>query len=253
MTAVCRDGRVLRCTIARGRHGTLDGDALPEAQAALAALDTAQVGAVLLTSEGDSFCTGGDVRAFASAEDRGAYVRSLAEAFHGFLTAVVECPVPVVAGVTGWAAGAGMSIVCAADLAVGGRSTKLRPAYPGIGFSPDGGMTWTLPRIVGAGRAKHILLTDRVIGADEALALGILAEVVDDAEVRHRAEQTAYRIAQGPTIALGRIKQLLGSSPDASLVEQLAAEADSISASAAGAEASEGLAAFVEKRAPVFH
>lgn len=253
MTAAEQDGRVLRCTIARGRHGTLDGDALPEVQAALAALDPAQVGAVLLTSEGDSFCTGGDVRAFASADDRGAYVRALAEAFHGFLAAVVECPVPVVAGVTGWAAGAGMSMVCAADLAVGGRSTKLRPAYPGIGFSPDGGMTWTLPRIVGAGRAKHILLTDRVIEADEALALGILAAVVDDAEVRHEAEQTAYRMAQGPTIALGRIKRLLGSSPDASLTDQLAAEADSISAGAAGAEAGEGLAAFVEKRAPVFH
>lgn len=253
MSAVGHDGRVLRCTIARGRHGTLDGDALPEVAVALTAVDPARVGAVLLTSEGDSFCTGGDVRAFATAEDRGAYVRALAEAFHSFLTAVVECPVPVVAGVTGWAAGAGMSVVCAADLAVGGRSTTLRPAYPGIGFSPDGGMTWTLPRIVGAGRARHILLTDRVIEADEALALGILSAVVDDLEVRHEAERTAYRMAQGPTVALGRIKRLLASSPDATLADQLAAEADSISACAAGAEAGEGLAAFVEKRAPIFH
>lgn len=253
MTAVSHDGRVLRCTIARGRHGTLDGDALPEVRAALTGVDPAHVGAVLLTSEGESFCTGGDVRAFAGADDRGAHVRALAEAFHGFLTAVVKCPVPVVAGVTGWAAGAGMSVVCAVDLAVGGRSTKLRPAYPGIGFSPDGGMTWTLPRIVGAGRATHILLTDRVIEADEALALGILSAVVDDLEVRHEAERTAYRMAQGPTVALGRIKRLLASSPDRSLADQLAAEADAISASAAGAEAGEGLAAFVEKRAPSFH
>lgn len=251
--AVVRDGRVLTVRVARGRHGTLDGDALPEIAAALADADPATTGAVLLASEGESFCTGGDVRAFAGAQDRGAFVGELAVAFHGFLRAVVDCPVPVVAAVTGWAAGAGMSIVCAADLAVGGRGTKLRPAYPGIGFSPDGGMTWTLPRIVGVGRARHILLTDRVLDAAAALELGILATVGDDGEVRAEAEHTAHRLAHGPTVALGRIKRLLGSSPDRPLSEQLDAEAESIAACAAGPEGSEGLAAFTEKRAPVFH
>lgn len=250
---VTTDGRVLRCRIAKGRHGTLDGDALPAVRKALETLDPADIGAVLLVSEGASFCTGGDVRAFASADDRGAFVRALAEAFHGFLTALVQCPLPVVAGVPGWAAGAGMSIVCATDLAVAGRSTKLRPAYPGIGFSPDGGMTWTLPRLVGAGRARQILLTDQVLDAETAYAAGIVTAVVDDADVMAEAEHIAHRLAHGPTAALGRIKRLLASSPDASLAEQLAAEADAISASAAGPEGTEGLAAFVEKRAPVFH
>lgn len=251
--ALEQDGRVLRARVAKGRHGTLDGDALPELAQALTALDPGSVGAVLLVSDGDSFCTGGDVRAFAGAQDRGAYVGELATAFHGFLRAVVDCPVPVVAAVTGWAAGAGMSVVCAADLAVGGRGTKLRPAYPGIGFSPDGGMTWTLPRIVGAAKARHILLTDRILDAHAALELGILATVVDDGEVRAEAEHTAHRLAQGPTVALGRIKRLLASSPDLPLTEQLDAEAASIAASAAGAEGSEGLAAFTEKRPPSFH
>lgn len=251
--AVTRDGRVLRCRIARGRHGTLDGEALAEVPGALAGIDPAETGAVLLLSEGTSFCTGGDVRAFAGADDRGAYVRSLADDFHALIRAMVDCPVPVVAGVPGWAAGAGMSIVCATDLAIGGRSTRLRPAYPGIGFSPDGGMSWTLPRIVGVGRARHILLTDRVLDADTALSLGILTAVVDDADVVAEAEHTAHRIAQGPTLALGRIKRLLATSPDATLAEHLDAEAASISASAAGDEAGEGLAAFVEKRAPAFH
>lgn len=253
MNPVDQDGRVLRARIARGRHGTLDADALPQVAAALGALDPVDIGAVLLTSEGESFCTGGDVRAFADAADRGPFVRALAERFHGLLTAIVDCPVPVVAGVRGWAAGAGMSIVCATDLAIGGRSTKLRPAYPGIGFSPDGGMTWTLPRIVGAGRARQILLTDQVLDSDTAHAYGILTAVVDDADVVAEAEHTAHRLAQGPTAALGRIKRLLGSSPDTSLAQQLAAEADAISASAAGPEAAEGLTAFVEKRAPAFH
>ena len=150
--AVTRDGRVLRLRVARGKHGTLDGDALPLIAEALNTADPAEVGAALLVSEGASFCTGGDVRAFADAADRGAYVAALAEAFHEMVTAIATCAVPVVAAVPGWAAGAGMSVVCAVDLAVAGRSTRLRPAYPGIGFSPDGGMSWTLPRLVGAGR-----------------------------------------------------------------------------------------------------
>jgi 2-(1,2-epoxy-1,2-dihydrophenyl)acetyl-CoA isomerase len=250
---VVQDGRVLRATVARGKHGTLDGDALPVIEAAVRAIDPAGTGALLLVSEGTSFCTGGDVRAFAAAEDRAAYVRQLADAFHGFVTALVECPVPVVAGVPGWAAGAGLSIVCAADLAVAGRSTRVRPAYPGIGFSPDGGMSWTLPRIVGAGRARQMLLTDQVLDAEAALAAGIVTAVVDDADVAAEAEETARRIAQGPTAALGRIKRLLAGSPDHSLAEHLELEAAAISACAAGPEGAEGLAAFVEKRAPRFH
>ena len=252
--AVELDGRVLRATVARGRHGTLDGAALPDVQRALRSLDPASVGAVLLVSDGESFCTGGDVRAFAAAPDRGAFVRGLAEAFHGVLTAVVECPVPVVAAVPGWAAGAGMSMVCAVDLAVGGRGTRLRPAYPGIGFSPDGGMSWTLPRTVGAGRARgEILLTDRVVEAAEAHALGLLALVVDDAGVRAEAEAVAHRLAHGPTRALGRIKRLLAASPGAGLAEHLVAEAAAIAESAAGPEGAEGLAAFTDKRPPRFH
>ena len=250
--AVVREGRVLRLRVARGRHGTLDDEALPVIAEALNSADPGDVGAALMVSEGASFCTGGDVRAFASAEDRGAYVGALAEAFHEMITAIATSPVPVVAAVPGWAAGAGMSVVCAVDIAVAGRSTKLRPAYPGIGFSPDGGMSWTLPRLVGAGRARRILLTDEVLDAESAAALGIVAAVVDDADVLAEAERLAIRLASGPTTALGRIKTLLAGSPEATLSEQLAAEARAIGASAAGLEGAEGLAAFVEKRAPKF-
>jgi 2-(1,2-epoxy-1,2-dihydrophenyl)acetyl-CoA isomerase len=250
--AVIRDGRVLKLRVARGRHGTLDGEALPSIADALREIDPAETGAALLFSEGTSFCTGGDVRAFADAADRGAYVGELASAFHSLVTAIVASPVPVVAAVPGWAAGAGMSIVCAVDLAVAGRSTQLRPAYPAIGFSPDGGMSWTLPRLVGAGRARRILFTDEVLDAETASALGIVATVVEDAEVGAEAERLAARLADGPTAALGRIKRLLAASPDTTLPEQLAREAESIAASASGPEGAEGLAAFVEKRPPRF-
>ena len=98
-------------------------------------------------------------------------------------------------------------------------STRLRPAYPAIGLSPDGGLTWTLPRAVGAARARHILLTDRVIGAEEALALGLVALVVPDDDVVAEAEALARRLAEGPVRALGRTKSLVRA--DRTLAEQL--------------------------------
>ncbi|ALE73453.1 Enoyl-CoA hydratase [Pseudonocardia sp. Ae168_Ps1] len=257
--AVRRDGRVLRCRISTGRHGALDGAVMQEVTDALTGLagqdpaDPGAVGAVLVHGDGENFCTGGNVRDFAAAPDRGGYVREVADIFHALQRPLVASPVPTVAAVRGWAAGAGMSVALACDLAVGGRSTRMRPAYPGIGFSPDGGMTWTLPRLVGAARARRILLTDEVLDADALDGLGLLASVVDDDAVDDEAATLAHRLAQGPTAALGRIRGLLGGTWEATLGEQLDAEAASIAACAAGPEGAEGLAAFGEKRRPQFH
>jgi 2-(1,2-epoxy-1,2-dihydrophenyl)acetyl-CoA isomerase len=165
---------------------------------------------------------------------------------------VRDAPVPVVAAVHGWAAGAGMSVALAADIVVAGTSTRLRPAYPAIGFSPDGGMSWLLPRLVGAARARHILLTDRVIGAPQALEWGLVAVVVADQEVHAEAERTAQRLAAGPTRALGRIKRLLGEAEHRDFAAHLDAEASAIAASAADAEGREGVAAFTSRRPPRF-
>ncbi|WP_410947384.1 enoyl-CoA hydratase/isomerase family protein [Pseudonocardia nantongensis] len=259
VSAVERDGRVLRCRISTGRHGALDGELMREVTGALTALagqdpaDPDGVGAVLVHGDGENFCTGGNVRDFAAAQDRGAFVHEVAEIFHGLQRPLVNSPVPTVAAVRGWAAGAGMSVALACDLAVGGSSTRMRPAYPGIGFSPDGGMTWMLPRLVGAARARRILLTDEVLDAGTLAELGLLTEVVDDDAVADAAGALADRLAQGPTAALGRIRGLLGRTWESKLDSQLDAEADSIATCAAGPEGVEGLAAFGEKRRPHFH
>jgi 2-(1,2-epoxy-1,2-dihydrophenyl)acetyl-CoA isomerase len=132
-------GRVLRCTIATAARGSsLDFDAVRTTTAALCTLGP-DVGAVLLASEGPDFCTGGDLRSFAAMAAAGnvrAGVRALADELHELVRALVGAPVPVVAAVRGWAAGAGMSLVLAADVAVAGTSTRLRPAYPAVGALP---------------------------------------------------------------------------------------------------------------------
>ncbi|WP_278263802.1 enoyl-CoA hydratase-related protein [Nocardia sp. AG03] len=241
---------VLRLTIATAAAGTsMDFDLINAGTAALRDLDP-EVGAILLTGAGPNFCAGGNVRHFAAAEDRGAYLRELAGELHDFVRALDAAPVPVVAAVHGWAAGAGMSLVLGADVAIGGPSTKLRPAYPGIGLSPDGGMSWLLPRIVGASRAAEILLTDAVLDAEEAVRLGILSRLVADDEVGAEALRVAQSFVAGPRTTYAAMKKLLAQSPAATLDQQLDAERDGIAAAANGRIGQEGVDAFVAKRKP---
>ncbi|MEO9327420.1 enoyl-CoA hydratase/isomerase family protein [Gordonia aurantiaca] len=210
------------------------------------------VGAVLLVGLGKNFCAGGNVRAFAAADDRPTYLREIADNFHAFVGALYEAEIPVVVAAKGWAAGAGMSLVLHADVAIGGGSTKMRPAYRGIGLTPDGGLTWTLPRTVGAARARQIILTDRVISADEALQWGILSEVVADDEIESVARANAEAIAAGPRSANSGTKHLLSLASETSLLDHLALEGRSISERSGLPEGIEGVDAFVGKRAPEF-
>lgn len=249
------DGDVLRIAISTADNGTsLDFTCVNQGSTALRALAAGEIsaGAVLLVGDGANFCAGGNVRAFAGAPDRAAYVLGVAHELHEFVRLLTDTTVPVVAAVHGWAAGAGMSLVCAADLAIGGTSTKLRPAYPGIGFTPDGGMSWNLPRIVGARRAREILLTDAILDAEESVRLGLLSRTVADEDVRAEALTLAQRLAAGPTSSYAGIKALLARSEESTLSDQLDAEAETISAAAATPAGREGVDAFVGKRAPDF-
>jgi 2-(1,2-epoxy-1,2-dihydrophenyl)acetyl-CoA isomerase len=231
----------------------LDPDALLAATATLADVCSGSVeaGAVLLHGAGSNFCAGGDVRSFAAAPDRPVFIRSVADAFHAFLRGLHAAEVPVVAAVRGWAAGAGLSIVCHADIAVGGPGTNLRPAYPGIGLSPDGGMSWALPRIIGRARAHRVILTDAVIGAQDALDWGLLSEIAAaDDEVLPYATAIASALAAGPRPALRAARRLLAAGAESGLDDHLDAEADTIAHLAGTRVGVEGVDAFVEKRRP---
>ena len=247
-----RRGRVLRCVIATAAAGnTLDQDGVRQGIAALKALDP-DVGSVLLASDGPSFCTGGNVRDFAGADDRRAFVAGMAEELHDFVRSLVGAPVPIVAGVHGWAAGAGMSLACVADIVIGGPGTKFRPAYPSIGFSPDGGMSWTLPRAIGAARARDMILTDSVLAGEEAYRAGLLSRFVADEEIQAEAERVAAELAAGPRTSLARTKRLLWDAADRDLSAHLDAEAESIAACADSPAGREGVVAFAERRRPVW-
>jgi 2-(1,2-epoxy-1,2-dihydrophenyl)acetyl-CoA isomerase len=251
-TLVSSADGVLRIAVSTAAAGTsLNFDAVIGGTDALKSAGS-DVGAVLLVGDGANFCAGGNVLSFAAAEDRAAYVREAADTLHRFVVALESIEVPVVAAVHGWAAGAGMSLVCHADIAIGSRSTKFRPAYPALGFTSDGGMSWALPRIVGPRRARDIMLSDSVLSGEEAHRLGLLTRLVGDEVVVSEAERVARSLAAGPSETIRATKRLLAQSDTSSLAEQLEAEAVSISTLAGSPTGREGVDAFVEKRRPDF-
>jgi 2-(1,2-epoxy-1,2-dihydrophenyl)acetyl-CoA isomerase len=251
------DPRILRFAITAPQAGhSLDPDAVAKATEALTTLagpaGPGPVRAVLLASDGPSFCSGGDVKGFQAAPDRQSHVTAMATGLHEFITALVTVPVPVVAAAPGWAAGAGMSILCACDVVVGGPSTRLRPAYPSIGFSPDGGLTWSLPRIIGPLRARDLLLTDSVVGGEDAARLGLITRLVPDDQIAAEAERLAQQFTTASASALARIKRLLREGAGRTLDGHLPYEAASIGETAASPDGAEGVDAFTERRRPNF-
>jgi enoyl-CoA hydratase/carnithine racemase len=208
--------------------------------------------AVLLLGNGPRFCVGGDVRSFANAEDPGAFIGQLASDWHKVIRLMLACPVPVVAGVHGAVAGAGVGLIGACDLVVCARGTRIRPAYGAIGLSPDGGTSWALTRALGAPRALDLMLTNGSISAADAHLTGLVARLVDDDELRDTAIAVAAEVAAGPIRAMVRTRGLVRRAAIRTLEEQLDDEAQLIAESAADAEGREGVRAFVEKRPPDF-
>lgn len=211
------------------------------------------IGALTLTHDGPNFCVGGDVRGFAAAPDPEAYLLDLANATHECVRALTNAGVPVVVGARGWAAGAGMALLLTADIVVLGESARMRVAYPAIGITPDCGMTWNLPRVVGQARAREILLTNRAVDAAEAVRIGIASHVVPDEEVDDVVAQIATGLANGPTQAYRGIRRLLDDGVERAFEDHLDFEARSIAAAGASPEGSEGIRAFLEKRAAIYH
>lgn len=216
----------------------------------LAARD--DVRAVLLRAEGRMFCVGGDVGFFAAAEDRHAALHALAGDLHDGLRALVALDVPLVAAVQGAAAGAGLSLACAADVVVASDAASFTAAYTAVGLSPDGGQSWTLPRLVGARRAADMVLRNRRVRADEALAIGLVTEVVPGDELDDRAAAVARELAAGATGALAASRRLLLAGATSTFDDHLDAERESIAHRGGTPEAGEGIAAFVGRRAPDF-
>jgi 2-(1,2-epoxy-1,2-dihydrophenyl)acetyl-CoA isomerase len=210
------------------------------------------VRAVVVTGAGKHFCFGGDLRGMAEQGAAiGGYLNELTTHIHAAISCFVRMKAPVIAAVNGTAAGGGVGLMCMTDLAIAGRSSRFSLAYTGVGLAPDCSTSFLLPRIVGRRRALELLLTNRALSADEALAWGLVNEVVDDAEVLPRAQALAAGFAAGPTESYAAVKRLMDAA-DPGLEAQMALEGRTIAAQALHPHGQEGVAAFLGKRKPSF-
>ena len=225
-----------------------------ELSAAVRRCHDKDVRAVLLTATGPSFCVGGDLREFGAldATALGSHLDAVTGALHEAIIGLTELSAPVVAGARGNIAGAGVSLLCAADYVIAAEDATFTLAYTGIGYTPDGGATWLLPRLLGQRRAMELLLLNRRLSAAEALDWGLVSAVTPAAAHVQQAQAVVARLADGPTGAFGATKRLVNTGWTASLPEALSAESRQIAASATSSEGKTGTVAFLNKQRPSF-
>lgn len=212
---------------------------------------------VVIRGNGRHFMAGGDLRTFAervgeAAPDRQAWFTRMVDELHAAIEQLQRLPAPVIASVHGAVAGFGLSLMAACDLAIASDDAYFTSAYRNIALSPDGGATYSLPRIVGAKKAMEILLLGQRFDAGEALRIGLVNRVVPAAELARTTQEIVDTIVNGPAIALANVKRLVVQSSARSLSEQLHDEAISFGQCTAQQDFVEGITAFLEKRAPAF-
>jgi 2-(1,2-epoxy-1,2-dihydrophenyl)acetyl-CoA isomerase len=221
--------------------------------AAIQLANDAGVRAVLITGNGKMFCAGGDLREMhAQGDQRPAHLTRMAGDLHSALARLAHMAAPVVMAVNGTAAGGGFSMALSGDYVIASDKSKFISAYTASGLTPDGSSTYFLAKHVGLLRAKELLLTNRLLTADEACAWGIVNRVVPAAELMAEATTLARQFAAGPTQAFGGVKQLLHTAYSEAFEDQLDKETRSIAGMMRTEDGPHGLDAFLNKRTPSF-
>lgn len=221
-----------------------------------AAADAA-VRAVLLTAAGErAFCVGQDLKEHIGllAADRetgeGRTMSTVREHYNPIVRALVEARKPVVAAVNGVAAGAGFGFALAADYRIVADTAAFNTSFAGVALTADSGVSWTLPRVVGPGRAADLLLFPRSISAQEAYELGIANRLVPGADLRAEAQRTARALAEGPTVAYAALKESMAYGLTHSLSETLEKEDELQSRAGSSEDHAIAVRAFVNKEKP---
>src|SRR6476661_8347864 len=245
-------GAIARITLNRpDRLNSFTARMHEELRDALGGLGDARV--VVLTGAGRGFCAGQDLndRAVAPGEtvDLGETVEKY---WNPLIRTLTTLPQPVIARVNGVAAGAGSNIAIACDIAVAGRSAKFIQSFSAIGLIPDSGGTWHLPRLVGQARALGLALTGDPLPAEKAAEWGMIWKAVDDDALDAEVDAIAHKLASLPPLGLAATKEMIRSSWQYSLDEELTRQAGAMRRLGFTEDYREGVAAFLEKRQAKF-
>jgi 2-(1,2-epoxy-1,2-dihydrophenyl)acetyl-CoA isomerase len=212
--------------------------------------------AIVVTGAGRGFCAGGDLREMRKMAEREGKIEAFFDEplrlLNDCILSIRRTPVPFIAAVNGAASGGGCNLALACDLVIAGESARFNQAFIKIGLVPDCGGTFILPRLVGWKRAAELMMTGDVVSAGRALEMGMINAVVPDDELMVQALGMAERLAQAPTAAIGRTKELLEASATNDYGGQLELERMAQIEAGKTKDFREGVAAFIEKRAPKF-
>ncbi len=220
-----------------------------------AAAEDDAVRCVVLTGTGRAFCVGQDLKehvGLLQSGDMDALWSTVPDHYAPIALALAGMPKPVIASVNGVAAGAGASMAFACDFRVVAETAGFNFAFTGIALSCDTGVSWTLPRLIGQAKATELLYFPRTIPAAEALTLGLATSVVPAEELATATAELATRLANGPTVAYGSIRQSIAYSATHTLAEALEFEAGKMNLTGASEDHSNGIASFLAKEKPTF-
>jgi 2-(1,2-epoxy-1,2-dihydrophenyl)acetyl-CoA isomerase len=211
------------------------------------------VRSILMTAEGDHFCSGFDIVARNSGAGGprprvGSIQRRLPSASHRLIPVLLTTQVPIVVAARGWVAGIGLHIAAAADFPIFAEDARLWEPFGQRGFTPDTGGTWLLPRLIGLQHARDLLVLGSAIDGRTAVEWGLGHSAVPASEVDSAGESLARRLAAGPTVTLGLMKLLLNTAPEHTLEQHLRDEAFAMELSSRSDDFKEGLRAFTDKR-----
>ena len=207
---------------------------------------------LLITGSGRGFCAGADVKEWSSSDDGAAHEDNWVLKMHRLMTRLYRMPKPVIAAVNGVAVGAGFDLTLVADLRIASASARFGMAYVNIGFCPDAGGSYLLPRLIGPARATELIFTGRMIDAPDANAIGLLNAMVEPDDLMDTAMEWASRLANGPTVAIGLAKENIRQNLHLSFEDALRNERRAGEVCGATEDHKEGLAALSEKRPPQF-
>lgn len=218
--------------------------------AALRLQSQAGLRAVLITANGPVFTVGGDIKVFAAAtaDELPGLLRGMITPYHEALGILDRLEAPIVCAVRGMAVGGGLGLLHISDIVLADRESRFVAGFAGIGLTGDGSSTWFLPRLIGPRRAAEFYLEQRDISAAEAAEWGLVSRLVDADQLDSEALQVARKLADGPTVAFGLVRQLLRQSWDVPLSSQLIDERDRIGRAAATSDSATAIANFIARK-----
>lgn len=248
------DDKVATLTINRPhRMNALTPQFFAEAAAAIDAAVADGARALILTGEGRAFCSGADLVADEGYDGPSEDLGELLDSYYNpFVRKLAGLDIPVVSAINGPAVGAGMGLALTADITVMARSAYLLLAFVNIGLVPDAGVTWLIAKGAGRTKALELALLGERLSADEALAAGLVTRVADDEKMLDEARAIATKLAHGPSVAIGYIRKQVAMALNQTLDETLETERKHQSKAGFTEDFREAVAAFGEKRKPIF-